>query len=91
MVVEALLSLVYVLLDLLFGHLHIPQLPTGIDQALQNAVSHIVRGVSWFAAMTHYGYIKTLFVAAVAIEGALLIYKIVMWILRKIPAVGIKD
>lgn len=85
MIVAALLNLVSGLLGLLLSPLHIPALPEGVSSAMSSGMSYVRDGLTLVAAYTHWDFLCALFVAAIAIEAAMLVYKFVMWIIKKIP------
>lgn len=85
MIVTAILNLVAGLLGLLLSPLHIPALPEGVSSVMSTGMSYVRDGLTLIAAYTHWGFLCALFFAAVAIEAAMLVYKFVMWIIKKIP------
>ena len=90
MIVEALLSIIQNLLELLLSPIEIPDLPESVDTILNTAIDYMLDGLGIFAAFTHYQYIMALLAIVITIQAALLIYKFVLWILKKIPAAGIE-
>ena len=90
MLIEGLLTLISWLLGLLLTPIHIPELPENVHAAIIWAVSKFVDGLSIFAAFTHFSFIMTLFGIVVIIDAAFLVYKVVLWILKKIPMASIE-
>jgi hypothetical protein len=90
MIIQALLSLVKGLLLLLLLPFHIPSLPSNVETVLASVASYLSAGLGIFATFAHLHYILVLFWAAVGIEAAFLVYKFILWIIRKIPAVSIE-
>lgn len=90
MIIEGLMSLLYWLLDLVLTPIDIPDLPENVHAAIVWAVDKFIDGLAIFAAFTHFSFIMVLFQIVVIIEAAFLIYKFVLWILRKIPMAGIE-
>lgn len=85
MIVEALLNLVKGLLILLLTPIQIPPLPEGVVTTLEAGTTYMIDGLSIFAAFTHYQYIFGLLAVVLIIQAAMLLYKFVMWIIKKIP------
>lgn len=90
MIIEGLLSILSWLLGLLLSPIHIPELPAGVHTAIAWAMEHLLAGLGIFAAFTHFSFLMSLFAIVVIIDAAMLIYKFVMWILKKIPVAGIE-
>ena len=90
MLIEGLLSLIGWLLGLLLTPIDIPDLPPEVHAAIQWAMSKLVDGLGIFAAFTHFSFIMALFAIVVIIEAAFLIYKFVLWVIKKIPMASIE-
>lgn len=90
MLIEALLNLIYTVLDFLFAPIHLPSLPEGVASFLASAMEYLQVGLSILAAYTDLNYLLALFGIIIAVDAAVLVYKLVMWILRKIPMLGIQ-
>ena len=65
MIIEALLTLIHWLLDLLMTPIDIPDLPQGVSLALSRMYSYLADGLGIFAAFTHYQFIMSLFAIVV--------------------------
>lgn len=90
MIIEALLNVVYAILSLLTAPINIPSLPEGVQTFIQEAIQYIRMGIALLANWTDLDYLLVLFGLVVAVDVGLLVYKAVMWFLRKIPMLGIK-
>lgn len=88
MLIKLLLDLIYTLLDKLLI-LNIPQLPETVQTYIDTLFDYLVAGASVLANYTPLAYILTLFGIIVAVDIGINIYKFVMWILKKIPMIGI--
>lgn len=86
MIIEGLLSVIKKLLMLLLSPIDIPSLPLGVQEVITKGMNYIIDGLGIFAAFTHYQFIMALISIVLVIEAAFLIYKFVLWLLRKIPA-----
>lgn len=90
MIIEGLLSVVQKLLTLLLSPIDIPSLPSNVQSIITQAMGYIIDGLGIFAAFMHYQFVMALIAIVLVIEAAFLIYKFVLWILRKIPAAAIE-
>ncbi|MEE1504808.1 MAG: hypothetical protein UGF89_11265 [Acutalibacteraceae bacterium] len=87
MIIELLLDLVFELLKII-PNLGIPTLPEGGSEALYIVFDYIVVGIkicNVFFPMTYFG---SLFGILIALEAGLGIYHFVMWVIKKIPMLG---
>lgn len=90
MIIEALLGLIQDLLELLLSPINIPDLPQNVSTAISTGFGYILDGLGIFAAFTHYQYLCTLLGIVIVIEVAMLVYKFVMWLLKKIPMASVQ-
>lgn len=90
MIIEALLTLIKKLLELLLSPIQIPDLPDSVQSVITQAMAYLLDGLGIFAAFTHYQFLMALLALVIIIEVAMLVYKFVLWILKKIPAAGIE-
>lgn len=89
MIIEALLGVVYSIFSFLTAPIDIPDLPTEVSEVVTTAIEYIGTGIAVLSNYVHLPYLLTLFGVVVAIEAGVLIYKLVMFFIRKIPALGI--
>ncbi len=89
MIIELLLGLIYRLLDILLIF-EIPPLPTEASTYINTLFNHLVSGASILANYTPLSYLLTLFGIIVAVDVGINIYKFVMWIIKKIPFLGVE-
>lgn len=90
MIVTALLNVVYSIFDILTSGLNIPSLPEEVASVVSSVVEYLTFGIALLANWTHLGYLLVLFGLIVAVDGGLLVYKGIMWFVRKIPVVDIE-
>jgi len=90
MIIQALMDVVYLLVSLLTAPISIPSMPEGVSEVLNSMLEYIGVGIGLLANWTDLGYLMLLFGMVLAVDAAMLIYKLVMWFLRKIPMLGIK-
>ena len=89
MIIEALLGLMSGLLDMLTAPFDIPLLPPEVYAILQTVLDYLAVGFAILANYTHLDYLFILFGIVLAFDVGIFGYKFVMWILRKIPILGI--
>lgn len=89
MLVESLVSMLINVFDKLTSAIDIPALPASVDDMLWEVWDYLYSGAVILMNYTHWDYLRILFGIVLAIEAAFTIYKLVMWILRKIPMLGI--
>lgn len=89
MIIEAILSVVYNVFSLLTAPINIPSLPDGVASVMSSFLEWIQVGLQIVATYTHESYLLTLFGLVVAVDVGVALYRFVMWVLKKIPMLGI--
>ena len=89
MIINALLDVVYTLMSLLTAPISIPGMPEEVQVFVYKALEYIAMGIKLLSNYTDLNYLFMLFGVIVAIDAGLLIYKFAMWIIKKIPMLGI--
>lgn len=89
MIIEALLNLVYKWLDLLL-FFEIPKLPQEVNGYINTLFDYLETGASLLANYTPLDYLLVLFGIILAVDAGILIYHFVMWIIKKIPMLGME-
>lgn len=87
MIINLLLGLIYKVLDVLLI-LNIPQLPDSVTGYINDFFDYLVTGASILSNYTPLGYLLIMFGVLLAVDTGIQIYKFVMWIIRKIPMLG---
>lgn len=90
MIVNALIDMLYGLIDWLTSGLNIPALPDEVMQVAASVTEYLVMGLKFIANYTHLDYLLVLFGIVAAVDAGMLVYKFVMWVIRKIPMLGIE-
>lgn len=90
MIVKMLLDLVFNVFSFLTSAIDIPSLPDGVLAVLSSSLSYIKVGAGVLASYTHLDYLFLLLGIVIAVEVGVLLYRFVMFILRKIPMLGIE-
>lgn len=88
MIINGLLNVIYSVLDFLLIF-SIPELPSQAQGYIDTLFDYMVGATGIVANYTPLGYLLILFGIIVTVDVAILLYKLVMWILRKIPLAGI--
>lgn len=89
MIIEYLMNLLLKLFSLLTSAINIPRLPEQVASFMEQALGYIQTGVQLLACYTNLEYLLVLFGLIIGIDVGIAIYHFVMWVLRKIPMLGI--
>ena len=90
MIIEAVINVLYSVFALLTKPINIEKLPESVSNALQSALEYISAGFGIVGQFCHLSYLTVLFGLIIAVDAGVLIYKIVMWVIKKIPFLGIE-
>lgn len=90
MIIKALLDLVYGVFSILTSAINIPALPSAVSGFLGTAIDYMSFGAGFLSAWVDTGYLFGLFKIVLSVEAGTWLYKIVMYVIRKIPFFGIK-
>lgn len=90
MIIESLLNAIFSVFETLFSSINIPGMPEGMsDQVVgffNNTLNYAGSLISLFIP---WSQVKIFFPILIVILSSEEIYKLVMWVLRKIPMLGI--
>lgn len=89
MILEMLLDVIYNILDLLLI-LDIPNMPTEALSYIDTAFDYLVAGAGVLANYTPLPYLLVLLGVVIAVDMGIMIYHFIMWIIKKIPMLGIE-
>ena len=90
MIVELLLSFAFVLLSLLTAPINLPDLPQGVLQTITTYLQYLTDGLVILDCYVDLQYLLVLFGLIVLVDVALLLYKAIMWFVKKLPMLNIK-
>lgn len=93
MIITALVNLIYGLLSLLLVF-DLPQLPDSFMIILGNIKTYMVGGVGLLRVLvgdTCMGVIAVCFQLVIYLNAAYFLYSFVMWVLKKIPMLNIRE
>lgn len=89
MIIEGLMNLICKLITTLLSVINIPDISASDKQSLFDFVNTILDSAnSLIDLFLPYTLSKALLLIVIAIELAVDVYKIVMWVIRKIPVAG---
>lgn len=89
MIIEMLLNLIYTIFNTLLVF-EIPNLPESIYNIFQEILWVAQDGAIVLGAYTHLPYLFVLFGIIFVVDTAINVYYVVMWIIKKIPVLGIE-
>ena len=89
MLIQGVLNLIAGLFRLLLLPLRLISMPARVAEIFSDVIGYFVQGVAILQAYTHFSFLFLLFSFCVAVETLYLGYHFIMWILRKIPFLGI--
>lgn len=89
MIIKALLEIVTWLMDTLIIF-EIPSLPEEIHGYLEIASEYLVVGGGIFANYAPIEFVVSLYSIILAVDAGILIYHLVMWIIKKVPFLGMQ-
>lgn len=90
MIIEALLGVIYSIFSLLTAPIDIPDLPAEVSDVVSSAVEYIGTGIAVLSNYVNLTYLLVLFGVVVAIDAGVLLYKLVMFFVKKIPMLGVQ-
>lgn len=90
MIIEALLNGIYIVLSNVFSNFNIPDIPDGMTEQILSFFSDTLSYAgSLISLFIPWSQVKIFFPILIVILAVEEIYKLVMWVLRKIPMLGI--
>lgn len=90
MIVESVLNLFISALKGCFGFVNFPDMPTEVANVLDTIYNAVVSGAAFLGLFCHLSLLKIMIPLVILVMNFDHIYKLTMFILRKIPFVGIE-
>lgn len=91
MIIEGLINVIFKMLQTLLSVINIPDIPDDLKQTVYSYIDTIIDfGAPMIDLIMPYNVAKVLLSIVVIVELALLIYKLVMWVITKIPMLNIQ-
>ena len=89
MVIKLLFELIIMLLEVLFGWVSFPAMPSTVVDMLDSMLGYMESAMSLVWLVVPRGLVIACLPVILVLENFDKIYSVIMWILRKIPALGI--
>ena len=89
MIVKLLFDIIYALLSVLTLGFSLPGMPVKVVEIFAIVLDYITSGIAIVSAYVDFDYLLVLFGIIVAVDTVVISYKVIMWIIRKIPLLGI--
>lgn len=93
MIITAALNVIYTVLSVLLVF-QLPELPASVISVANTAVDYVTAGVNvihLFIGNTAMGVLALCFKLVILFNAAYFLYSVVMWVLRKVPFLGLKE
>ena len=88
MIIQALIDMILNVFAVLTLPISIPGTPEEIKEVLLMAIEYITMGAKIVGNYCDMPYLLSLFVTITSIDIGIYVYKVIMWILRKVPFIG---
>lgn len=90
MIIQALLDVIYAVFWTLTLPISIPAMPDGVKSFIAISLDYIGTGLAILGNFFDVAYLLSLFGLVVAVDVGIMVYKLVMWVIAKIPMLGVK-
>lgn len=90
MIVKGLFELVFMLLSVVFAPINLPDLPPGIQSVVDEFMNILLSGFGLVSVFINFQTLKWLIPVLVVVINLDKVWTLIMFILRKIPFLGIK-
>lgn len=90
MIIEMLLDVLYSVFNLLTTPIDLPNFTTTSLNYFESFMSYISSGVAIVSTFVDFKYLSAALLFVIAIEVGMYLYQFVLWILKKIPMLGIE-
>ena len=85
MIIQLISDIIYITIWNATAIMNIPRIPEEVSHYLGQAMEYIGFGIGILGNFTDIGYLLSLWMIVVAVDAGLIVYKLVMWVLKKIP------
>ncbi len=90
MIIKGLFTLIIALLNIIFGWVNLPQMPQAVDDAFNLLLTHMRSGIGFVWLIVPRELVLVVVPVILVLSNFDKLYTVIMWILRKIPFLGIK-
>lgn len=89
MIIKLLMDQILFVFGLLTAAINVPSLPPEVAETVGTMLEYVSMGISFMGNFVNMPYLLVLFNIIVGADVAVLIYRLVMWVMRKIPMIGV--
>ena len=90
MIIESLLNLFSAALKLIFGWINLPALPADVETVINQLFTYMEAGIGFVFLFFNMSLVKLMIPFVLVVANFDKAYKLVMYVLRKIPFLGIE-
>ena len=90
MIIKGLFSLIIALLNIVFGWVCLPAMPSAVDEAFNMLLSYMQSGIGFVWLIVPRDLVLVVIPVILILSNFDKLYTVVMWVLRKIPFLGIQ-
>ena len=90
MIIESVLNLFSSALKLIFGWINLPDLPADVQLVLDQLFEYMDAGIGFVFLFFNMSLVKLMLPFVLVVMNFDKVYKLVMYVLRKIPFLGVK-
>lgn len=89
MIIESICNMFFKFLTSVLSFIHIPQIPEDVLSSVNSTIDTIItRGSELIELFMPYNIAKVLLLIVISIELAVYVYHFVIWLMKKIPMLG---
>lgn len=88
-IINSLLNFLYFLMDFLFGWINIPQMPQNLINSINQFLDLVFENLGLLSFFIRPSTLKILIPLVIFLVGFKYGYKIVVWLIHKIPFIGL--
>lgn len=90
MIIKGLFSLIIALLNIVFGWVSLPAMSSAVDEAFNMLLSYMQSGIGFVWLIVPRDLVLVVIPVILILSNFDKLYTVVMWVLRKIPFLGIQ-
>lgn len=90
MIIKGLFSLIISLLNVVFGWVNFPAMPEVVDTAFQTLLQYMTAGIGFVWLIVPRELVLVVVPVVLVLSNFDKLYSVVMWVLKKIPFLGIE-
>lgn len=90
MIIATLISLIVKVFSVLTAFIKVPGTPQAVKDFLATALEYMTAGMQILANYVDVPYLLLLFGLVITVDASIFTYRLIMWVLRKIPFFGIE-